>query len=59
MASPLRVNAYTVMDQAVEHGIVSGWRRAHKHTNTPGAEAIQGDLQQAIMAEICEWFEFK
>ena len=54
----LRANTYTAMDAAGERGILYGWRRAHKHTDTPGAEAIQGDLQQAIMAEICEWFVF-
>jgi hypothetical protein len=31
----MNVRAYPVLCRAVEEGVRYGWRRAHKHTNTP------------------------
>lgn len=55
---PIRVDAYAVLERAVEEGIAHGWRRAHKHTDTPDEDAVRGELISAVMSEICEWFEF-
>lgn len=37
----MRVRAYEVLSRAVEDGVEYGWRRAHKHTDTPGQDAIK------------------
>jgi hypothetical protein len=35
-----------------------GWNRAHKHDATPEDEAIRNAIEQAVLNEICEWFDF-
>jgi predicted Zn-dependent protease with MMP-like domain len=42
----------------VEEGAAYGWRRAHKHTDTPGEEAIVDQIVQGILNEVCEYFDF-
>ena len=54
----MRVRAYEVLHRAVEEGVAYGWRRAHKHTDTPDEETIKDQLQQAALNEICELFDF-
>ncbi len=34
----IKVRAYPVLCRAVEEGVAYGWRRAHKHIDTPDAE---------------------
>lgn len=52
----LTVDAYRVADEAVERGILYGWTRAHKHTDTPTPEAIRDAIAQAVMNELSEYF---
>lgn len=54
----MRVRAYEVLSRAVEEGTASGWRRAHKHTDTPGEDAIKDQIVQAVLSEVCEYFDF-
>ena len=35
-----------------------GWRRAHKHIAAPGEDAIRDQIVQAILIEVCEYFDF-
>lgn len=52
------MRAYPVLCRAVEEGIAYGWNRAHKHTGTPGEELIKGEIEKAVITEICETFDF-
>ena len=54
----VRARTYTIMAEAVEAGIARGFRRAHKHTSKPAESALLDEIEQAVMAEICERFEF-
>lgn len=54
----MKVKSYAVLSNAVELGVMYGWNRAHKHTDTPSEDEIKTQIQQAIMNEICEWFSF-
>jgi hypothetical protein len=54
----VRVDAYGVVCEAVENGIAYGWRRAHKHADAPGEEAICSAIYQAVINELCEALEF-
>jgi hypothetical protein len=54
----MRVNEYRVMCDAVERGIDYGWNRAHKHDDDPLPETIKHHIEEAILNEICEYFEF-
>jgi len=53
-----KVRAYDVLRRAVEEGAEYGWRRAHKHTDSPDAETIKDQVVTAILNEVCEYFDF-
>ena len=50
--------AWPVLEAAVEAGVGYGWRRAHKHTDTPAEGAIIDKICQAVLCQIAEQFEF-
>lgn len=54
----MKPDSYKLLMQCVETGIAIGWRRAHKHNDTPDEEAIKLAIENAIQTEICEWFTF-
>ena len=54
----MTVRAYSVLWRAVEEGVQYGWRRAHKHTNTPDENYIEQQIVDAVLQEICEYFYF-
>jgi hypothetical protein len=55
----MKAKEYNLIVQCVENGVRTGWNRAHKHTDTPDDEAIQQAIEDAVMNEICEWFDFE
>ena len=55
----MRAKEHAVLDRAIEEGVAYGWRRAHKHTDNPTKDEILAHIEQAVMFEICEWFEFR
>jgi hypothetical protein len=54
----MKPDTYKLIEQCVENGVAYGWLRAHKYNDEPTAEQIQEKITQAVMREICEWFEF-
>lgn len=54
----IKIKAYTIISQAVENGILYGWNRAHKHTDTPGEEHIKEQIYNAIMNDLCDVVDF-
>lgn len=54
----MRVRAYEVLHRAVEEGVTYGWRRAHKHTDTPDEETIKDQILTAVLNEISDYFDF-
>jgi hypothetical protein len=54
----MRVRAYDVLRRAIEEGVEYGWRRAHKHTDTPDEETIKDQIVTGILNEVCEIFDF-
>jgi hypothetical protein len=51
-------NVYGLVAKAVEDGIGYGYRRAHKHTETPDADTIKETIRQHVMNELCELLDF-
>jgi hypothetical protein len=49
-----KVRLYPLLARAVEEGIAYGYRRAHKHVDDPGADAIRTAIHDAVMAELVE-----
>jgi hypothetical protein len=56
--STIKVSAYKVIWRAVEEGVRYGWRRAHKHTETPDEETVLSAIEDAVLSELCEILEF-
>lgn len=54
----MRVRAYEVLHRAIEEGLEHGWRRAHKHTDTPDEASLKEEVLQGIVNEVCEVFDF-
>lgn len=54
----MKVNEYKVLQDCIERGISIGYSRAFKHTDTPSDQAIKSAIEDAVMLEICEYFEF-
>lgn len=54
----MKPDTYKLLMHCIEVGIQIGWRRAHKHNDTPDEEAIKLAIENAIQTEICEWFKF-
>lgn len=54
----MKAKEYQVLKSAIENGVTYGWNRAHKYTDTPSSEDIKEAIEQAVLSEICEWFNF-
>lgn len=54
----MKPDIYKVIEMCVETGVACGLRRAYKHNDKPTVEQIEGAVMQAVMHEICEWFQF-
>ena len=54
----MRVNVRQLLETCIEHGVRDGYRRAHKHTETPSADALQTYIEDAIWLEIDTFFKF-
>lgn len=58
----MKAKEYLLLERCVEDGILRGINRAHKHLiddEFPSREELEMHIQQAIMLEISEWFDFE
>jgi len=54
----MQVKEYTVLTDCVERGVAIGMSRAYKHTDTPTLDYIKRQIEDAVLSEICEYFDF-
>lgn len=54
----IRPRSYEILARAVGEGVRSGWRRAHKHTDSPWATHVHDCVESAVLDAICEVFSF-
>ena len=54
----MKAKEYNLMLQCIETGVMLGWNRAHKHGDNPDPQHIRDQIEQAVVNEICEWFDF-
>lgn len=54
-----KVKVYKLLNECVEKGIDAGWNKAHKHTDTPSEDLIKEQIENYIMNEISEYFDFE
>jgi len=55
----MKANTYEIISDCISAGILTGYRRAHKHTDTPTEELLTSSIESAIMHEISRYFIFK
>jgi hypothetical protein len=55
----MQVKEYTVLVDCVERGVAFGMARAYKHSDTPTPDYIKRQIEDAVLVEICEYFNFK
>lgn len=53
----MKPKTYPILVDAVENGVKYGYHRAHKHNDNPDREQITDAITNAVINEICEWFE--
>lgn len=52
--STIRLDAYAVIERAVEEGVATGYRRAHKHSESPTEDWILETVGNAVMSALSE-----
>jgi len=50
---------FKLLEMAVEEGIETGWRRAHKHNDSPHEHTIKTEISDAIFSTFHEYFTFE
>lgn len=54
----MKADEYKLMDRCVEEGVSLGLSRARKHNDNPTDQQISSAIQDAVMANVSEWFIF-
>jgi hypothetical protein len=47
-----------ILEECVERGVARGYRRAFKHSDSPKEETIFAAIEDCVMGEIYEYFDF-
>ncbi len=47
-----------ILEQAIEEGVLLGYRRAFKHNVEPSEEVICETIEECVMSAIYEYFTF-
>ena len=55
----MKAKDYPLLVRCIEEGYKAGFALAHKHTDKPSKEFVEDVVVEAILAEICDWFEFE
>ena len=55
----MKPKTYNLMERCVETGVAYGYRRAFKHTDDPGKDAILDNIVSGVMLELSEYFDFE
>ena len=54
----MKSREYRLMELCLANGLRRGWKRAHKHTDTPTKEEILESMHLNTIGEINEFFAF-
>ncbi len=47
-----------ILDQAINEGVLRGYRRAFKHDENPGEERICEAIEECVLSSLYEYFDF-
>jgi hypothetical protein len=48
---------HKILEQAINEGVLRGYRRAHKHVENPTEGAIIDNVVEQVMNSLDEWFD--
>jgi hypothetical protein len=48
-----------ILQIAIEQGVRRGYYRAHKHNDKPSVETLFTEIEDGVMSEITEYFNFE
>jgi hypothetical protein len=54
----MKVKFRVILEQAINEGVLRGYRRAFKHNEEPTHEVICETIEECVMSQICEYFTF-
>lgn len=54
----MRAKTRIILEECIERGTRRGYARAHKHNDSPSEAAILEEIENSIMSEIYEYFQF-
>ncbi len=52
----MKVKFRVILEQAIEEGVLRGYRRAFKHNEDPSEEVICETIEECVMSAIYEYF---
>jgi hypothetical protein len=55
----MKVKTLVILEQAINEGVLRGYRRAHKHIDNPTELMICDHIEQCVMEQIHEYFDFE
>jgi len=54
----VKIDAYRVIDAAVENAISYGYSRAFKYTDSPTKDQIMDEIHRSVMNNLCDILKF-
>jgi len=54
----VKINAYRVIDDAIDRAVRYGYNRAHKYADNPSEDLTIQEIHRAVMNELCEILNF-
>ncbi len=54
----MKPKIHVILSQAINEGVLLGYRRAFKHNEDPSEEVICETIEECVMSQIYEYFTF-
>jgi len=54
----MKPKIHVILSQAINEGVLHGYRRAFKHNEDPSEEVICETIEECVMSQIYEYFTF-
>jgi len=54
----MKPKIHVILSQAINEGVLRGYRRAFKHNEDPSEEVICETIEECVMSQIYEYFDF-
>lgn len=55
----MKAKDYKILKECIERGSVFGLSRAYKHNEQPEVDFVAQCIEEAVLHEICEYFDFE